>query len=112
MLLRSVRSRPNGFVEPCLPSAGDQPPAGPGWVHEIKHDGFRLLARRDGAGVRLLTRRGMDWTRRYPAIAAAVGALACRSCLIDGEVAGCVTAGAPKIEAVLFAFDLLELGGK
>jgi bifunctional non-homologous end joining protein LigD len=46
-------------------------------------DGFRLLARRDAAGVRLLTRRGIDWTNRYPTIAAAVAALACGSCLID-----------------------------
>jgi bifunctional non-homologous end joining protein LigD len=45
-------------------------------------DGFRLLARRDAAGVRLLTRRGIDWTNRYPTIAAAVAALACRSCLM------------------------------
>jgi len=82
-----------------------------------------MLARRDGAGVRLLTRRGIDWTTRYPAIAAAIAALACRSCLIDGEVVICGEDGIPvfdrlrygrhpQSEAVLFAFDLLELGGK
>src|SRR5262245_40948780 len=49
-----------GFIEPCLPSPAPNPPAGDGWIHEIKLDGFRLLARRDGAGVRLLTRRGID----------------------------------------------------
>jgi bifunctional non-homologous end joining protein LigD len=86
-------------------------------------DGFRMLARRDGAGVRLLTRRGNDWTTRYPAIAAAIAAPACRSCLIDGEVVACGEDGIPvfdrlrygrqpQSEAVLFAFDLLELGGK
>ena len=64
MLLR-LRPRPNGFIEPCLPSPAPKPPAGPGWIHEIKHDGFRLMARRDPAGVRLLTRRGLDWTGRY-----------------------------------------------
>jgi bifunctional non-homologous end joining protein LigD len=64
MLLR-LRARPNGFIEPCLPSAVPKPPAGDGWIHEIKLDGFRLLARRDGDGVRLLTRRGIDWTTRY-----------------------------------------------
>jgi ATP-dependent DNA ligase len=80
MLLRSV-PRPNGFIEPCLPTPESKPPAGAGWIHEIKLDGFRLLARRDAAGVRLLTRRGIDWTNRYPTIAAAVAALACRSCL-------------------------------
>jgi ATP-dependent DNA ligase len=72
MLLRTVRPRPNGFIEPCLPSPASKPPAGAGWIHEIKHDGFRLMARRDAAGVRLFTRRGSDWTGRYPMIATAV----------------------------------------
>jgi bifunctional non-homologous end joining protein LigD len=122
-MLRSVRPRLNGFVEPCLPSPAPKPPAGDGWIHEIKLDGFRLLARRDAAGVRLLTRRGIDWTNRYPSIAAAVAALACQSCLIDGEVVICGEDGIPvfdrlrygrqpQTEAVLFVFDLLELGGK
>jgi bifunctional non-homologous end joining protein LigD len=122
VLLR-LRPRPNGFIEPCLPSQAPKPPAGPGWIHEIKHDGFWLMARRDPAGVRLLTRRGLDWTSRYPSIAAAVAALSCRSCLIDGEVVVCGEDGVPvfdrlrygrhpQSEAVLFAFDLLELGGK
>jgi hypothetical protein len=61
--------RLSGFIEPCLPSPAPNPLAGDGWIHEIKLDGFRMLARRDGAGVRLLTRRGIDWTTRYPAIA-------------------------------------------
>jgi bifunctional non-homologous end joining protein LigD len=107
-----VRPRVSGFIEPCLPSPAPKPPAGNGWIHEIKLDGFRMLARRDGAGVRLLTRRGI-----------AIAALACRSCLIDGEVVICGEDGIPvfdrlrygrqpQSEAVLFAFDLLELGGK
>jgi hypothetical protein len=54
MLLRSVHARPNAFIEPCLPSPAPKPPAGADWIHEIKLDGFRLLARRDAAGVRLL----------------------------------------------------------
>ena len=44
----------------------DKPPSGSNWVHEIKHDGFRLMARRDPVGIRLITRRGNDWTQRYP----------------------------------------------
>jgi hypothetical protein len=44
MFLRSVRPRPNGFIEPCLPSPAPKPPSGPGWIHEIKFDGFRLMA--------------------------------------------------------------------
>jgi hypothetical protein len=52
------RTRPGlGIIEPCLPSPAKVPPSGPGWLHEIKHDGFRILARRDSAGVRLITRR-------------------------------------------------------
>ena len=54
------------FIEPCLPSSADKPPSGSNWVHEIKHDGFRLMARRDPVGIRLITRRGNDWTQRYP----------------------------------------------
>jgi ATP-dependent DNA ligase len=59
------------FIAPCLPSAAKQPPAGPSWLHEIKHDGFRSIARRDAAGVRLFTRNGHDFTIRFPRIAAA-----------------------------------------
>jgi hypothetical protein len=62
------RTRPGfGIIEPCLPSLAEAPPSGPGWLHEIKHDGFRILARRDGAGVRLITRAGNDFsTIRWP----------------------------------------------
>jgi len=49
-----------GIIQPCLPSPAKKPPSGPGWLHEIKHDGFRILARRDSAGVRLITRAGND----------------------------------------------------
>jgi hypothetical protein len=59
------------FCEPCLPSQSAKPPAGAGWLHEIKHDGFRMLVRRDAAGVRLFTRNGHDWTGRFPLIARA-----------------------------------------
>ena len=51
------------FVPPCIPT-----PSGPGWVHEVKHDGYRLQVRRDGDKVCLSTRRGYDWSKRYPAI--------------------------------------------
>ena len=109
--------------EPCIPTEADRPPSGPGWLHEIKHDGFRLIARRDGGGVRLLTRNGHDWVDRYPAVAAAVGKLKCRSCIIDGEVVICDANGLAiferlqegpraKPEAFLYAFDLLELDGE
>jgi bifunctional non-homologous end joining protein LigD len=73
------------FIEPCLPSPAKEPPAGPQWMHEIKHDGFRILARRDPAGVRLISRRGNDFTARFPFAAAAVASLPARSFLIDGK---------------------------
>jgi len=60
MSLRSERAAPRlGIIEPCLPSPVKVPPSGPGWLHEIKHDGFRILARKDSAGVRLITRAGI-----------------------------------------------------
>jgi len=74
-----------GFIEPCLPSSAEQPPNGPGWIHEIKHDGYRLMARRDPAGIQLLTRNGHDWTGRFPLIARAALSLKAAPCLIDGE---------------------------
>src|SRR5262245_19159209 len=122
MLLRFRWAAPSGFIEPCLPSRADRPPSGPGWIHEIKQDGFRLMARRDTAGVRLLTRNGIDWADRYPLIAEAASALGVRSCLIDGEAVACDGDGMPVFDrlryrrqdgaVVLFAFDLLELNGQ
>jgi bifunctional non-homologous end joining protein LigD len=70
------------FIEPCLPSPADRPPSGANWIHEIKH----LMARRDSVGIRLITRRGNDWSERFPLILEAVNHLKVRSCLIDGEV--------------------------
>jgi len=63
MVMLRERTRPAlGIIEPCLPSPAKAPPSGPGWLHEIKHDGFRILARKDGAGVRLITRKGNDFS--------------------------------------------------
>ena len=61
---------PSQFIPPCIPTRAPKPPAGADWVHEIKHDGYRLQVRREGDAVRLFTRRGYDWTTRYPALAA------------------------------------------
>jgi hypothetical protein len=60
-----------GFVVPAQPVRASKPPSGPDWVHEIKHDGYRLNVRRDGPTVRLYTRNANDWTVRLPAIATA-----------------------------------------
>jgi bifunctional non-homologous end joining protein LigD len=83
-LLRTRRT-PSGFIQPCLPSPAEHPPSGPGWLHEIKHDGFRMMVRRDATGVRLFTRNGVDWSARFPLIFEAAGALQGRSFLLDGE---------------------------
>src|ERR1700745_2284726 len=105
-----------------LPSPPKAPPSGPGWLHEIKHDGFRILARKDAAGIRLITRAGNDFSSRFPFIAMAVGKLPVSSCLIDGEAIVCDENGLAVFElirrhgafanAVLCAFDLLELDGR
>jgi len=62
-----------GIIEPCLPSPAKVPPAGSGWLHEIKHDGMRILARRDRAGIRLIAYDN-DFSSRVPVIVAAVTA--------------------------------------
>jgi bifunctional non-homologous end joining protein LigD len=67
--------RMSAFIEPCLPSPSDRPPSGPDWIHEIKLDGFRMMVRRDPAGVRLITRNGHDWTGRFSLIAETAEAL-------------------------------------
>ena len=77
--------RPSGFIEPCLPSKAVRPPSGPLWVHEIKHDGYRLMVRRDGLRVRCFTRNGHDWADRFPAIVDAALRIKASSFLIDGE---------------------------
>jgi bifunctional non-homologous end joining protein LigD len=71
--------------EPCIPTPGTKVPDSKNWIHEIKHDGYRLMARRDATGVRLLTRNGYDWSARFPLILEAASELRVRSCLIDGE---------------------------
>ena len=74
-----------GMIEPCIPTRASKPPAGPQWIHEIKHEGYRLIARKPDGRVRLFTRKGFDWTGRYPRISAAVAALRTASATIDGE---------------------------
>ena len=74
------------FLEPSLASPCEKPPSGPKWIHEIKHNGYRLQARIDGASVQLLTRKGLDWTQRFSSLAAAVKKIGLASGLLDGEV--------------------------
>ena len=113
---------PYGFVEPCRPSKADRPPSGPQWVHEVKHDGFRLMVRRDGARVRCFTRNGHDWADRFPAIVDAARTIKAVSFLIDGEAVICSHDGISDFNALrsrrrdhdvtLVAFDLIQLAGE
>jgi bifunctional non-homologous end joining protein LigD len=109
------------FIERCLPSRADKPPSGANWIHEIKHDGYWLMVRRDRVSIRLITRRGNDWSDRFPLVVEAVNHLKVRSCLIDGEVVCSDERGVSAFHilrrrrnealAFLFAFDLLEVDG-
>lgn len=76
---------PPDFVVPMLCSVKDTPPEGDGWRYEIKYDGYRLQACVNGATVRLYTREGLDWTKRFPTIVRALAALDLPRCAIDGE---------------------------
>jgi ATP-dependent DNA ligase len=95
---------------------------GPGWIHEIKHDGLRILARRRGHTVRLITRNGHDFSDRFPVATEAIEALPIRSCVIDGEAIVCDDRGLAVFDlirdhgtsarAILCAFDLLEVNSQ
>ena len=75
----SNRVLPIGFIPPCLPTKAATPPSGALWLHEIKHDGFRVIARKDGTKVRLYSRPGNDLTYRFPLIAETVAGLPWRT---------------------------------
>jgi bifunctional non-homologous end joining protein LigD len=68
-----------------LPTVRAKGPRGSEWIHEIKHDGYRLIVRRDGKRPRVFTRRGFDWTGRFPWIEETLRSLKVRSATIDGE---------------------------
>jgi bifunctional non-homologous end joining protein LigD len=116
-----ARVLPVGFIAPCLPTKAPTPPSGALWLHEIKHDGFRVVARKDGAKVRLYSRPGNDLTYRFPLIVESLARLRSRSCIIDGEAVACDNTGIPSFNRIryrrhdtsvfLYAFDLIELNG-
>jgi bifunctional non-homologous end joining protein LigD len=93
----------------------------PGRAGEIKHDGFRVIARKDGSRVRLYSRPGNDLTRRFPLIVDALARLRSRSCIIDGEAVACDDSGVASFDLIrhhranerifLYTFDLIELNG-
>jgi DNA ligase D-like protein (predicted ligase) len=122
---RSHRGAPlPTFVAPQLSRPVEKPPAGPQWLHEIKLDGYRMAARIDNGHVQLLTRTGLDWSRKYPSALAALANLKVKTAYIDGELCGVDEAGLPtfartqaatdgerEVRLVFYAFDLLHLGG-
>ena len=120
--IRRRLTRREAVFEPCLPRPAKEPPVGPEWIHEIKHDGFRILVRRQGRRVRLVSRNARDLTYRFPLISAAVSSMASDSCVIDGEAIVCDDNGLPVFDlirnyrygssATLCAFDVLELNGQ
>src|SRR5215468_105341 len=115
------RTLPVGFIAPCLPTKTDKLPSGSQWLHEIKHDGFRIIARKNGAQVRLYSRPGNDLTHRFPLIVDALAHLRSRSCIIDGEAVACDHNGVASFDLIryqradesifLYAFDLIEQNG-
>jgi bifunctional non-homologous end joining protein LigD len=115
------RTLPAGFIAPCLPSKTNKLPSGGQWLHEIKHDGFRVIARKHGSRVRLYSRPGNDFTHRFPLIVNALAGLRSRSCIIDGEAVACDDNGISSFDLVrhhranerifLYAFDLIDLNG-
>jgi bifunctional non-homologous end joining protein LigD len=110
---------PAGFIPPCLPMMAPRPPSGPSWLHEIKHDGFRIIARKNSRRVTLYDRLGNDLTQRFPLILKAMAWLP--SCTIDGQAVSRDDGGVPALDllrgrqrdeqASLCAFDLIELAG-
>ena len=123
MLWRNSRGRPlnapAAFIHPCQPTVAKEPPSGPGWAHELKHDGYRLQIHvRDGR-VRLYTMNGNDWTKRYPRIVEEAARLR-EPLIIDAEVVHLSAEGVADFDAlhsrtadekaVALAFDLLLSG--
>ena len=85
--LKQARRAPLArFVKPCLATLVARVPDDSRWEHEIKFDGYRIQARLDRGNVKLMTRKGLDWTRKFPSVAKAVGKLRAKTALIDGEM--------------------------
>jgi bifunctional non-homologous end joining protein LigD len=118
-----IKRLPPGFIIPAQPIMAAKPPSGADWVHEIKHDGYRMIVCRDGPSVRLHIRNAYDWTARLAAIAAAAAEqIKAKSFTIDGEAVVRGPDGLSRFEelsrregartAILYAFDLIEHDGE
>jgi bifunctional non-homologous end joining protein LigD len=111
------------FIEPQIPTLGDQPPEGSDWIHEVKHDGYRTVLLVHLGEARAYTRNGFDWSDRYPGIISSAAKLKVASAILDGEVIVQDARGVSDFEAlksairwrpeslIFYAFDLLHLNG-
>src|SRR5438132_2420016 len=132
VMTKSMTDQPRGsspalpkWIKPQLCKPVDAPPQGPEWLLEIKYDGYRMHARLDRGKAQLLTRTGLDWTHKYPSIAAALSVLAAKQAYLDGELCGVRSDGKTSFSRiqtasdtsnadalVFFIFDLLYLDGE
>jgi bifunctional non-homologous end joining protein LigD len=121
----AIREKLPDFLPSQLTTQASSPPNDAGWLHELKLDGYRIQARKDGAKVQLLTRSGLDWTARMKSISADVAKLPCESAILDGEVVVLAANGTTSfadLQAAFqdgarkpltyFVFDLLHLNGR
>src|SRR5262249_30747516 len=117
-----LKRSPAGFIVPAQPVIALRPPSGAAWVHEIKHDGYRMMVRRDGPTVRIYSRNAYNWTARLSAIATAAERIKAKSFTIDGEAVVLGPEGLSRFDelrrreaartAILYAFDLIEHDGE
>ncbi len=120
----SAKSKMPAYRSPQLATLVDSVPSGSNWMHEVKYDGYRALVAIAGGKAKVFTRTGLDWTEKFPEIAAAASVLDVGSALIDGEICALDAKGRPDFSTLrsaikdqgsvgltLFAFDLLELDG-
>jgi bifunctional non-homologous end joining protein LigD len=128
MVMERVRIfRSGAYLEPmpkfefCIPTRGTKVPHAPDWIHEIKYDGYRLRVERDGDRVRLITRNGYDWTKRYPWIVESALKNRMKQFVIDGEAVILGVDGVSDFDALhsgkhgeevqFYAFDMLAGDG-
>lgn len=121
---RSAPASPPTWIKPELAALVKAAPDGGGWLHEIKFDGYRMHTRVEAGNVNILTRRGNDWTAKYPAIAEVVARLPVRNAYLDGELCGVLPDGRTAFNLiqnasdtgqgalVFFLFDLLFVDGE
>jgi ATP-dependent DNA ligase len=117
-----IKHLPTGFIIPAQPVLAARPPSASSWVHEIKHDGYRMIVRWDGAAVRIYSRNANVWTARLHAIANAAGRVKAKSFTINGNAVVLGPDGLSQFEelsrreatdtAILYAFDLVEHDGE